>query len=114
MKEISYSLNTGEETSLAIDTKKINGYLKAIMIRAMGADIRICLKNYPEITVFDRRNVQTKGWEYFPLAVQQDTGHRDNHEKFTFNAIDWALNDELIIKIGGKQGTIVDFVLRYE
>ena len=113
IEETKVQLNTGELKKATAFTELINGILKAVIIKANGVDLRISLEKYPAITLFNRLNVNTLDWEYLPLGVQLDTGE-NLAEKWTFNAIEWALNDKLRVEIAGGRNLQAEVIFRWQ
>ncbi|MHA1304762.1 MAG: hypothetical protein ACTSPI_13780 [Candidatus Heimdallarchaeaceae archaeon] len=109
VKDISFSLNTGQSGSVIYNSDYINGILEAILISSNNpVQIRIYFEGSEEIELF--RIMKFVGNRYLPLRIgaMSDEGenYRDSPEK-------WVLNGRLVFEVKGGFNSNVNFIVRY-
>lgn len=109
IKEIPKLLIIPESNEISFITKKINGCLKALIIKTDNSiQILINLNDYPEIEVL--KEVDYAGCHYIPLRI---SAMSNSKTIFNYAPQEWVLNDKLNIQIKGKKGTHTEIRVLY-
>ena len=111
IKEVSYTFNFSDNNVINVETERINGILKSIIVDmgdAQNIKIVITLKNYPFVKIMDA-NLKLSSIFY---PVVPSTGIHGT-ENITPILMEWVLNDILSIYMEGPKGAEVKVVMRY-
>lgn len=117
IKEISYTLNTGELARAATITSKINGKLTGFIVISNGVDVRIDLERWPAICLLDERQLMAPDGRYFSVVTRANTAKSDSPDPATLWALHpvrWHLNDKLRISVEGGKNTEVIVYVRWQ
>lgn len=117
IKEINYTLNTGELARAETTTSKINGKLTGFIVISRGADVRIDLERWPAICLLDERQINAPDGRYFSVVTRANTAksnHPDSATLWALHPVRWHLNDKLRISVEGGKNTEVTVYVRWE
>lgn len=109
LKEVRFILNTSNSGKATYVTRKISGFLKAILIDAdLPIDIIIKSNEFDKLILWEKRSFS--GQRYLPLRVGPIS---NNDEMFQFTHEEYVLNEPLEISIKGSKFAQVIFIIRY-
>lgn len=110
IKDLVFTLNTGQSGKADYTTELINGDLCGIIISTDNPiKVKITLVNYPDIILFEMINLH--GSNYIPIradAVSSEGEHIRDSVSY------WYLNDRLVCEIEGLFNTNTKFIIRYK
>ena len=110
IKDMIITLNTLQGFTSGVETEKINGEIKAIIIKTNKAtQIEISLVEYPDVILFE--DVNFIGTKYLAIKTQAIS---DKHELFNYSTESWFLNNALQISIKGAPNTETKIIIRYK
>jgi len=109
IKELKFTLNTGQEAKVNYFTKKIKGILDSIIINSNEMiNIRISIEGYNNIYLYNKSGFSGEKW----LSLRNDTTF-SNGEKSQFTDAKYLLNDKLKIEVEGNYNSSISFIIRW-
>ena len=110
IKDLVFTLNTGQSGKADYITELINGKLCNVIISTDNpVNVKIYLDGYPDIVIFQMRGLY--GNHFIPIrqdAVSWQAEHIRDSVSY------WYLNNRLVCEIEGPFNTNTKFIIRYK
>ena len=109
VKDIGFSINTGQSGQVEFVTELINGKLEAVMMSTdKSIEVEITFAEFEDIVLFSIRNFN--GRLYLPLRI---SGIVKEGLNIPGSSEKWALNNRLRFRVKGATNTTANFIVRW-
>ena len=110
IKELVFSLNTGQSGKAQFISPVINGELEAVIMSSdKQVEVLISFEPFRDVVLYE--NVSFSGRKYLPLRVEPVFS---DATKLKNGFVKWALNNSLWFSVSGAMNSTVNFIVRWE